>query len=210
MKMEEKGQYSPDDMVWVNLGKSYGWWPAQVQDQEKRAKFKSEILNSLGPEFERKVKIDSEIIFVKFFDDDQYEWYEVKDPKRIKKYSCKDKLKLIKNGFKNLDETKKVGLGGVNLRLAQFYKDVEMAEVMTDNNPKVGEILALYEVAEIDENMMEPPPVDNHPPNNIATSSSSSSSKSSQKSKKKSSRKSDNVLREIKNGGVTKKSRKKR
>ncbi len=31
-------------------------------------------------------------------------------------------------------------------RLAQFYKDVELAEVMTDNSPKVGEILQLYEV----------------------------------------------------------------
>ena len=20
----------PDDIVWVNLGKTYGWWPAQV------------------------------------------------------------------------------------------------------------------------------------------------------------------------------------
>ena len=32
------------------------------------------------------------------------------------------------------------------LRLAQFYKDVELAEVMTDNSPKVGEILQLYEI----------------------------------------------------------------
>ena len=31
-------------------------------------------------------------------------------------------------------------------RLAQFYKDVELAEVMTDNSPKVGEILQLYEI----------------------------------------------------------------
>ena len=29
------------------------------------------------------------------------------------------------------------GLGGVNLRLAQFYKDVELAEVLTDNDPQV-------------------------------------------------------------------------
>ena len=30
--------------------------------------------------------------------------------------------------------------------MAQFYKDVELAEVMTDNSPKVGEILQLYEI----------------------------------------------------------------
>lgn len=34
----------------------------------------------------------------------------------------------------------------VFFRLAQFYKDVELAEVMTDNSPKVGEILQLYEI----------------------------------------------------------------
>lgn len=34
----------------------------------------------------------------------------------------------------------------LNFRLAQFYKDVELAEVMTDNSPKVAEILQLYEV----------------------------------------------------------------
>ena len=31
-------------------------------------------------------------------------------------------------------------------RLAQFYKDVELAEVMTDNSPKVGQILQLYQI----------------------------------------------------------------
>lgn len=33
-----------------------------------------------------------------------------------------------------------------NLRLAQFYKDVELAEVMTDQDSRVGNILLEYEV----------------------------------------------------------------
>ena len=44
-------------------------------------------------------------------------------------------------------------------RQAQFYKDVEMAEVMTENDPKVGEILGQYEVVDDanEEEVKEPP-----------------------------------------------------
>ncbi len=46
-------------------------------------------------------------------------------------------------------------------RQAQFYKDVEMAEVLTDNDPKVASILAQYEVVEDgdhNEEVHKPPP----------------------------------------------------
>ena len=46
-------------------------------------------------------------------------------------------------------------MGGANLRLAQFYKDVEMAEVMTDNEHAVAKILESYEIAEIGESENE-------------------------------------------------------
>lgn len=73
----------------------------------------------------------------------------VTDFKRVKKYSCKDKKKLIRKGMRTLSESRRsLGLGGVNLRLAQFYKDVELAEVMTDNDQEMADILAQYEVTE--------------------------------------------------------------
>ena len=55
---------------------------------------------------------------------------------------------LLRGGFRKHEENKKGDLGGANLRLAQFYKDVEMAEVMTDNDHAVAEILASYEIAD--------------------------------------------------------------
>ena len=203
-----KMPYSVDDIVWVNLGKSYGCWPAQVQDSEKRIMEMKEypfrnIKFEGGEEFQYPSTGDGDrnCNFVKFFDDDSKEWLEIKDQSRIQKYSCKDKLKLIKVGFKNLDETKKGGLGGVNLRLAQFYKDVEMAEVMTDNDVRVADILARYEVMETEDNAVsEIIPEDNNTEEKTAfledTPSVSRGGKSKSKSK--------DVLREIKNGSVRK------
>lgn len=46
-------------------------------------------------------------------------------------------------------------------RQAQFYKDVEMAEVMTDNDIEVANILAQYEVVDDQDqpsNSNAPPP----------------------------------------------------
>ena len=151
---EERGvmeDYSEEEVVWCDLGRSYGWWPAQVQDPSQRAVTSPDIIASLGETFSqtssRTEKED--VLFIRFFDDDSKEWVGVSEAKRIKKYSCKEKKKLIRKGFKTLDESKRrKGLGGVNLRLAQFYKDVEMAEVLTDNDPQVADILALYEVTE--------------------------------------------------------------
>ena len=80
-------------------------------------------------------------------EDDSKEWVKINDERRILKYSFKDKLKLIKTGFKNLDETKKAQLGGVNLKLAQLYKDVELA----DTDARVADILSRYEVMETED-----------------------------------------------------------
>ena len=43
--------FNPDDIVWVNLGKSYGWWPAQVQNTDKKAKLSKSIIEDLGIDF---------------------------------------------------------------------------------------------------------------------------------------------------------------
>ena len=199
--------FNPDDIVWVNLGKSYGWWPAQVQNTDKKAKLSKSIIEDLGIDFSDdtppQAQEESVSIYVKFFDDDDKEWYEIRNEKRIQKYSCKEKKKFIKSGFKNLDETKKKGLGGVNLRLAQFYKDVELAEVLTDNDPEVGDILAMYEVSENGDNnvndLVETNPSqeqEQHIPN------SSRQKKSVGKGGRKKSSK--DVLREIKSGNIKK------
>ena len=153
---EERGvmeDYSEEEVVWCDLGRSYGWWPAQVQDPSQRAVLSHHIIASLGETFSQTPSTfrteKEDVLFIRFFDDDSKEWMGVSEAKRIKKYSCKEKKKLIRKGFKTLDESKrKGGLGGVNLRLAQFYKDVEMAEVLTDNDPQVADILALYEITE--------------------------------------------------------------
>ena len=142
--------YSVDDIVWVHLGLSYGWWPGQVQDGNNLARLSQDILQSLGPEFcdDQSPGEPGDVLLVRFFDDDSKEWLRIRERKRLKNYSCKDKKKLISAGFKKLDEERggTSGLGGVNLRLAQFYKDVELAEVLTDNDLQVANILAQYEV----------------------------------------------------------------
>ena len=196
-------KFSVDDIVWVNLGKTYGWWPAQVQDNKKLAKLSRNILKDLGEDFLETTEndYDEKSVCVKFFDDDNKEWYRIKEEKRIQMYSCKDKLKFIRNGFKNLDETKKKGLGGVNLKLAQFYKDVELAEVLTDNNPVVGDILAQYEVAENNddnENVEESQIVESTESSTTSKPAPKSKSKSQKKSRKK------DPLREIKDGNIKK------
>jgi hypothetical protein len=70
-----------------------------------------------------------------------------------------------------------------------------MAEVMTDNDVAVADILATYEIAETDEVVEEPIPV---------PQAKSKSSGKQGKRKTKSSAKSEDALREIKNGGVGK------
>lgn len=137
--------FKTEDIVWVNLGKSYGWWPAQVQDSAKKVGIRSNLLDEIGYERKENLVIGT---FVKFFDDDTHEWVKITDPKCIQFYSCKNKKKFIKAGFRSLDENKKRTLGGTNLRLAQFYKDVELAEVMTDNDVEVANILSMYEISE--------------------------------------------------------------
>ena len=184
--------YSEEEVVWCDLGRSYGWWPAQVQDPSKRAVLSPDIVASLGETFSQTPsRTEKEtVLFIRFFDDDSKEWVGVSEAKRIKKYSCKEKKKLIRKGFKTLDESKRRGgLGGVNLRLAQFYKDVEMAEVLTDNDPQVADILALYEITENQEEEGE-----------IEAANFGDSAGSTSEGKEK--QKEKDVLREIKNGRV--------
>ena len=191
--------YSVDDIVWVNLGLSYGWWPAQVQDRSGLALLSQNILHSLGPEFcEPPQSVPGQGgLLVRFFDDDTKEWLGISERKRLKKYSCKDKRKLITAGFRKLDESKRSNaLGGVNLRLAQFYKDVELAEVLTDNDPQVASLLAEYEVRESE----EPEDQQQHQPEVSLGPNEEGKGEKSRGMK-------NSVLREIKNARVGKQSK---
>ena len=108
--------------------------------------------------------------------------------------------------------------------MAQFYKDVEMAEVMTDNDHAVAKILESYEIAETEEGENE---FQNAIPEGQVTDREETSeyhsgqkvawelakksevadmvkSKSSKKSAKKGTRLKKDVLTEIKNGRVVK------
>merc|ERR1712025_887903 len=147
------------------------------------------IIEGLGQEYSN-ISSDEAVVYVKFFDDDNFEWVGIKDLKRIQAYSCKNKKKFIKAGFKSLDENTKRTLGGTNLRLAQFYKDVELAEVLTDNDADVANLLSLYEISE--NNELDP-----------EVGSEAETPTETKKQKK-------DVLKEIKNGGVTKSKKKKR
>ena len=149
----------------------------------------------LGSEFSGQSRLENEAVLVKFFDDEDFELFPVADHKKVELYSCKNKTKRIKAGFKKHEENKRGALGGANLRLAQFYKDVEMAEVMTDNDASVGDILATYEIADYEEVVDEP----------VSEPSKPKPAKKAGKGKKKGGNKNSNdILREVKNGGVRK------
>jgi len=190
--------------VWVNLGHSYGWWPAQVQDQTKRVK---NVPALVGKPAETVEKEEGSRLFIKFFDDDNLEWVEIKEAKFVQNYSGKNKKRLIKAGFKKFEENKKGSLGGNNLRLAQFYKDVEMAEVMTDNDADVANLLSFYEVAEAEDEEIVPcdsaaiieEPVANDTIGVSGTSKPKAPSAASKKNKRK-----PNVMKDTRNGGVKK------
>jgi len=143
----------PGTIVWVSLGHSYGRWPAIVAEHQQRPGIRKDILDELGDQFhEDEDKIGAgDQLFVKFFDDEDFELVPVNGLNKIESYSCKSKKKYIRAGFRKHEENKKGNLGGANLRLAQFYKDVEMAEVMTDNDHAVAKILESYEIAETGE-----------------------------------------------------------
>ena len=46
--------------------------------------------------------------FARFFDDDKFDLYYVRDPKDIKPYSCPDKLSTIRNGMKKFEPKKEI------------------------------------------------------------------------------------------------------
>lgn len=215
----------PGSILWINLGHSYGKWPAIVAEHQQRPVLNKDILNELGEHFHKdKEEVEAgDQLFVRFFDDDDFELLPVNELNQIESYSCKNKKKYIRAGFRKHEENKKGNLGGANLRLAQFYKDVEMAEVMTDNDQAVAKILASYEIAETGEGENEPQSAENVIPEGYVTGSGDICGqnvtselagqpevakkvklKTAKKSAKKGTRLKKDVLTQINNGRISK------
>lgn len=83
----------------------------------------------------------------------------VRQESQISSYSCPEKKDYIVSGLAKFSAESKKSMFDYRARQAQFYKDVEMAEVMTDNDPDVAEILSQYEIVEnVEEDQPKPPP----------------------------------------------------
>jgi len=130
---------------------------------------------------------------VRFFDDSDLEEVAV-EAGLVEAYSCKSKARHVRAGLARLEEGRR-GAMGANLRLAQFLKDVELAEVLTDQDPAVVALLAEYEIHDAEEQVEEVKPAEKP-------------KTKTKKLTKKGGRKKQTVrrdsLREIKNGGVCK------
>ena len=211
--------YKPGDIVWADLGSSYGWWPGTVAEKGQFPKSRFQDVKSDHPEhitksetaetgkdlqpslkpddeapsqsddlkdqalkevnsetgspprkkshrscgtekapsIDMKSSVETEVVNkemidvrVHFFDDDKHEHYTITDPDRLCMYTDKmQKLKLIKAGLKKFEaKPSKGSMFDYRARQAQFYKDVEMAEVMTDNSIQVANLLAQYTVVD--------------------------------------------------------------
>lgn len=144
-------QFKAGDIVWVNLGFSYGWWPGEFSKKSENVKCPSVEFSNERPENLPEKTGPIPIAQVRFFDDDKFDLLNVFDAANLKPYSCEGKETLILEGldkFSQKKTSKDDSMFGFGARQAQFYKDVEMAEVLTDNSPSVAEILAKYEVVE--------------------------------------------------------------
>ena len=131
---------------------------------ETSSKPKPEVVfekNSTKLESKEQLDFKKPIAMVRFFDDDKFDTVRVYDNDIVKPYSCDEKKEFVERGLAKFsaENQPKGSMFDFRARQAQFYKDVEMAEVMTDNDPKVGEILGQYEVVDDanEEEVKEPP-----------------------------------------------------
>ncbi len=92
------------DIVWIDLGISYGWWPCEFHESKKFEKSAKEIdvlieKSTLKANEDFAFKTVQEIGAVKFFDDEKFDLKKVTDAIQICSYSCKDKAQKILQGL---------------------------------------------------------------------------------------------------------------
>ena len=101
-----------DSIVWVKLGALHGWWPAIFQPETFLEKNRKDFPDLEIQESTRKTGGESSTPFAdrnpvcgyaRFFDDDKFDVYSIRDPEDIKAYSCPDKLSTIRNGLKKFE-----------------------------------------------------------------------------------------------------------
>ena len=74
---------------------------------------------------------------------------------RVEPYSCPSKLAYIREGLKKFSEVSENKLMDNESTQNLLIKDVELAEVMTDNDPEVAEILTELVHLDKDPDMMD-------------------------------------------------------
>ena len=151
--------------ITIFLPISDGWWPGEYNDlpEPSSSKPKPEVefeKNSSKLESKEQLDFKKPLAMVRFFDDDKFDTVRVYDNEIVKPYSCDEKKEFVERGLAKFsaENQPKGSMFDFRARQAQFYKDVEMAEVMTDNNPEIADILAQYEVIDDPEELAKPPP----------------------------------------------------
>jgi hypothetical protein len=168
-----KPTFSIGDIVWADLGFSYGWWPAEVakpKENKENADVNVEVSSTKNAAAAAPSDTDdSEVLHVKFFDDDNLERYRLPSASTlVKPYACKDRLELVRKGLMKFSVGGDCGggvaknLGENRTRLSQFVKDVEMAEVMSGSDPEVVELLQMHvdldQEEDVPEEVQQPKP----------------------------------------------------
>ena len=74
---------------------------------------------------------------------------------RVEPYSCPSKLAYIREGLKKFSEVSENKLMDNESTQNLLIKDVELAEVMTDNDPEVAEVLTELVHLDEDPDMMD-------------------------------------------------------
>merc|ERR1712061_138657 len=187
--------FSNGSLVWVDLGHSYGRWPAEVVDpgeakkedssskymyvsktfvpkrdtepglKKNKAVDKGEGAASTSEELplkdissrnnaNKEPAVVETMVSLRFVDDLKYDLLRL-PTSRVEAYSCPSKLTYIREGLKKFSEKSKNRLVDNESTQNQLIKDVELAEVMTDNNPDVAAMLTELVHLDTDPEMLE-------------------------------------------------------
>ena len=104
-------EHKTGDLVWVDLGHSYGKWPATYQIGHSGRQADAKIINSIHYEQCRPSESSTsdggqEICYVKFFDDDSLEKLRLTPAMCVEPYMNKNRLKYVRAGVKKHREQK--------------------------------------------------------------------------------------------------------